>query len=42
MCEIYSTKEKVDLFFDEAFQYTMIFYAITSYMHISLNFLLKK
>jgi len=25
MCHIYPTKEKVDLFFGDAFEYTMIF-----------------
>jgi hypothetical protein len=25
MCQVYSTKEKVDLFFGEAFEYTIIF-----------------
>jgi hypothetical protein len=24
MCQVYSTKKKVDLFFDETFEYTMI------------------
>jgi hypothetical protein len=25
ICHVYSTKEKVDLFFGDAFEYTMIF-----------------
>jgi hypothetical protein len=25
MCQVYSTKEKVDLFFGESFEYIMIF-----------------
>jgi hypothetical protein len=25
MCQVHSTKEKVDLFFGDAFEYTMIF-----------------
>jgi hypothetical protein len=25
LCQLYSTKEKIDFFFGEAFEYTMIF-----------------
>jgi hypothetical protein len=25
MCQVYSTKEKIDFFFNEALEYTMIF-----------------
>jgi hypothetical protein len=42
MCQVYSTKEKVDLFFGDAFWIYNDLYAITSYMYISLKFLMKK
>jgi hypothetical protein len=42
MCQVYSTKDKVDLFFGDALEYTNDLYIITSYMYISLKFLMKK
>jgi hypothetical protein len=43
MCQVYFTKKKIDLFFGDAFEYIYNnIYAITSYMYISLNFLMKK
>ncbi len=40
MCQVYSTKKKIDLVFGDALEYKD-FYATTSYMYISLNFLIK-
>jgi len=37
MCQVYFTKEKVDLFFGEAFKHNDL-YAITSYIYIFIKF----